>query len=47
VDRDGKPDVLARDRATASLWLSTRDDAGAWRARVRLGTGWRAFDAIQ
>jgi hypothetical protein len=45
VDRDGRPDLLARDRK-GGLWLFSRTDAGAWRHPVRVSTGWGGFTAI-
>ena len=46
VDGDGRPDVAARERSTGYLWLYSRDDAGKWRARTRIGVGWQIFDVI-
>jgi hypothetical protein len=45
-DRDGLPDLLARDRATGGLWRFSRTESGGWRRPVRVGTGWSSFDAI-
>jgi hypothetical protein len=42
---DGVPDVLARERATGSLWLYRRTAAG-WGTRVRIGGGWQVMDAV-
>ncbi len=46
MNGDTRPDVVARERSTGYLWLYSRDDAGAWRPRVRIGTGWQIFDVI-
>jgi len=46
MNGDALPDVIARERRTGYLWLYSRDDAGAWRSRVRIGTGWQIFDVI-
>ncbi len=46
VDRDGLPDLLARDRATGALWRFSRTESGGWRRPVRVGTGWGVFDAL-
>ena len=46
LDRDLRPDVIARERSTGYLWQYSRDDAGNWRPRVRIGTGWQVFDVI-
>jgi hypothetical protein len=46
LDRNGRPDVVARERSTGDLWLYSRDDAGRWRPRVRIGTGWQIFDVV-
>jgi hypothetical protein len=46
VDGDARPDVVARERSTGYLWLYSRDDAGRWRPRVRIGVGWQIFDVV-
>jgi hypothetical protein len=46
VDGDGRPDIVARERSTGYLWLYSRDDAGTWRARTRIGVGWQIFDVV-
>jgi hypothetical protein len=46
MNGDTLPDVVARERSTGYLWLHSRDDAGNWRPRVRIGTGWQIFDVI-
>jgi hypothetical protein len=46
LDRDGRPDLLARDRKTGSLSLFSRAESGAWRRPVRVSTGWGGFTAI-
>jgi hypothetical protein len=46
MNGDTRPDVVARERSTGYLWLYSRDDAGNWRPRVRIGTGWQIFDVI-
>lgn len=46
LDGDGPLDVLAREASTGSLWLYRGDGRGGWRPRVRVGTGWSAFNAV-
>ena len=46
INGDAIPDVVARERSTGYLWLYSRNDAGTWRPRVRIGSGWQIFDAI-
>jgi hypothetical protein len=46
VDGDARPDIVARERSTGYLWLYSRDDAGRWRPRVRIGGGWQIFDVV-
>ena len=43
---DQRPDVLARERSTGSLWLYPGNGRGGWLPRVRAGTGWNIFNAI-
>ncbi len=42
---DGIADVVARERATGSLWLYRRTASG-WGTRVRIGGGWHVMDAV-
>jgi hypothetical protein len=46
VDRDGRPDLLARKHATGALMLFSRREDGSWRRPVKVSDGWRGFDAI-
>ena len=46
LNGDGRPDVLARERATGYLWLYPGNGRGGWLPRVRVGTGWDIFTAI-
>ena len=43
---DGVPDVLARERATGTLWLYPRSSSGGWLARRAIGPGWNAMNAV-
>ncbi len=43
---DGKPDILARERATGYLWLYPGTGAGGVAARTRIGSGWNGFSAV-
>jgi len=43
---DQRPDLLARERSTGNLWLYPGNGRGGWLPRVRVGTGWNAFDAV-
>ncbi len=43
---DQRPDLLARERATGYLWLYAGNGKGSWLQRVRVGSGWNAFDAV-
>jgi hypothetical protein len=43
---DGSLDVLARETATAYLWLYPGDGKGGWLPRVRVGSGWDAFNVV-
>lgn len=43
---DQRVDVLARERATGSLWLYRGNGAGGWLPRVRVGAGWNGFNSI-
>src|SRR5688500_14473216 len=42
---DGREDVIAREAATATLWLYPSTGAG-FGPRVRIGTGWGALQDI-
>jgi hypothetical protein len=46
LNNDARPDVVVREHSTGYLWLYSRDDAGAWRPRVRIGVGWQIFDVL-
>ena len=39
-------DVLARERSTGHLWLYRGNGTGGWLPRVRVGTGWNAYNSI-
>jgi hypothetical protein len=39
-------DVFARERSTGYLWLYRGNGAGGWLPRVRVGSGWNAFNSI-
>jgi hypothetical protein len=43
---DQRPDLLARERSTGYLWLYPGNGKGSWLQRVRVATGWNAFDAL-
>ncbi|WP_246669931.1 FG-GAP-like repeat-containing protein [Arthrobacter zhaoguopingii] len=43
---DGKADVLARERATGTLWLYPGNGAGGWLPRLRLGSNWNTMNSI-
>ncbi|MEU1467324.1 FG-GAP-like repeat-containing protein [Streptomyces sp. NPDC005761] len=40
---DGRADVLARETSTGYLYLYEQTSAGAFKARVRIGTGWKGY----
>lgn len=46
ADRDGNADIIARERATGTLWLYTRDGVSRWTSRVDLGWGWNAMTQL-
>ena len=46
VNGDQRVDLLARERATGHLWLYRGTGSGAWLSRVRVGSGWQAFNAL-
>ena len=43
---DQRVDVLARERSTGYLWMYPGNGSGGWLPRVRVGTGWNAFNAV-
>ena len=43
---DGRPDLLARERATGYLWLVPGTSSGGLGTRVRIGTSWNSMTAI-
>lgn len=43
---DGIGDLVARERATGSLWLYAGNGRGGWRPRVLLARGWQRMDAL-
>jgi murein DD-endopeptidase MepM/ murein hydrolase activator NlpD len=43
---DGKPDLLARERATGALWLYPGNGRGGLRTRSQVGRGWQGMDAL-
>ncbi|WP_404387632.1 FG-GAP-like repeat-containing protein [Humibacillus xanthopallidus] len=46
LNGDGRPDLLARERATGYLWLVPGTSSGGLGTRVRTGTGWNSMTAI-
>ncbi|MEV0577039.1 FG-GAP-like repeat-containing protein [Streptomyces sp. NPDC050392] len=40
---DGRADVLAREKATGYLFLYESRGAGVFKARVKIGTGWKGY----
>nr|WSW67940.1 FG-GAP-like repeat-containing protein [Streptomyces sp. NBC_00995] len=40
---DGRADLLARDKSTGYLYLYESRGAGVFRARVKIGTGWKGY----
>ncbi|WP_327171933.1 FG-GAP-like repeat-containing protein [Streptomyces sp. NBC_01336] len=40
---DGRADVVARETATGYLYLYESTGAGAFKARVKIGTGWKGY----
>jgi hypothetical protein len=46
LNGDGREDVIARERATGSLWLYPGTGGIAYGTRVRIGTGWGALRDI-
>ncbi|MFI8324655.1 FG-GAP repeat domain-containing protein [Streptomyces sp. NPDC085529] len=46
VDGDGKADLLARERATGTLWLYPGNGADGYGARTSIGGGWGMFDVL-
>ncbi|WP_098482902.1 FG-GAP-like repeat-containing protein [Georgenia soli] len=45
-DGDGRPDVLAREKATGYLWLYRGNGTGGWLPRARVGSGWNGMNAV-
>lgn len=43
---DGPSDVVAREAATGVLWLYRGNGTGGWLPRLRVGSGWNAFNSI-
>ncbi|WCI08028.1 VCBS repeat-containing protein [Arthrobacter sp. OVS8] len=43
---DQRVDVLAREAATGIMWLYPGTGTGGWQPRVRVGSGWNAFNAL-
>lgn len=43
---DQKVDVLARETATGALWLYPGNGRGGWLPRVKVGSGWNAFNTV-
>ena len=46
VSSDGRPDLMARERSTAYLWLLVGNGAGGFGAPTRVGAGWNQFTAV-
>jgi hypothetical protein len=46
LNGDGALDVIAREKATGYLWLYPGNGRGAFKARVRIGTGWGVMNAV-
>jgi len=44
---DWRNDVLARETSTGYLWLYPGSGSGRWLPRVRVGTGWNGFTALE
>ncbi|MEU1467326.1 FG-GAP-like repeat-containing protein [Streptomyces sp. NPDC005761] len=40
---DGRADVIARERSTGYLYVYESTGTGAFRARVKIGTGWKGY----
>ncbi|MFI7362289.1 FG-GAP-like repeat-containing protein [Streptomyces sp. NPDC050149] len=40
---DGRADVIARETSTGYLYLYERASSGVFKARVRIGTGWKGY----
>ncbi|WP_328895297.1 FG-GAP-like repeat-containing protein [Streptomyces sp. NBC_00236] len=40
---DGRADVIARETSTGYLYLYEQTSAGAFKARVKIGTGWKGY----
>jgi hypothetical protein len=43
---DGHADLLAREKATGTLWLYPGNGRGGWLPRVQVGRGWQGMDAL-
>ncbi|MFE4833401.1 FG-GAP-like repeat-containing protein [Arthrobacter sp. NPDC056691] len=43
---DQRVDILARESATGFLWLYRGNGTGAFLPRIRVGSGWNAFNAL-
>ena len=46
VSNDGRPDLMARERSTAYLWLFAGNGSGGFAAPTRVGAGWNQFTAL-
>ncbi|MGZ4600914.1 MAG: SpoIID/LytB domain-containing protein [Oryzihumus sp.] len=46
MNRDGRADLLVRQKATGVLWTYLTDGKGGWLGRVRIGAGWNVMNAI-
>jgi hypothetical protein len=44
---DRRPDLLAREKSTGTLWLYPGNGKGAFAPRVRIGGGWNANDLLR
>ncbi|MFC5999693.1 SpoIID/LytB domain-containing protein [Quadrisphaera sp. GCM10027208] len=44
---DGEPDLLARRRDDATLWVYTSDGSGRFTGQARIGRGWSGMDLLR
>ncbi|GGS04523.1 hypothetical protein GCM10010252_48910 [Streptomyces aureoverticillatus] len=43
---DGRPDLLARDKATGDVYLYAHDGAGAFKSRVKIRSAWTGYTRV-
>ncbi|CAM5242944.1 hypothetical protein SALBM135S_03638 [Streptomyces alboniger] len=43
---DGRPDLLARDKATGDLYRYTHDGSGGFEARVKIRSAWTGYQRV-